>query len=406
MAESYDAIVVGARCAGSPTAMLLARKGYRVLLVDRATFPSDTLSTHMVHPPGIAALERWGLRGRLEATGCPPITDYSFDFGPFTIAGHPRPSGTNRVAHAPRRVVLDKLLVDAAAEAGVEVREGFTVEQIVFEDGRVGGIRGHSEGMASTLERAPIVIGADGHHSLVARSVGAEPYSQKPSLEALYYSYWEDLPVDGFEVFIRPLRSWGAFPTHDGQTVLIMGWPYDEFRANRTDVERNYLKTLELAPEFAKRVAKATRVSRIRGTADVPNYFRKPFGPGWALVGDAGYHKDPCTAQGISDAFRDAELLSGALHDTWSGNLSFEQAMGSYQEVRDQTVMPLYMLTCQLAAMEPPPPEMQQLLGAVSGSQDSMDDFVSMIAGTVSPADFFSPPNVQRMIEAASVAAG
>lgn len=406
MATSYDAIVVGARCAGSSTAMLLARKGYRVLLVDRATFPSDTLSTHMVHPPGIAALDRWGLLGGLEASGCPPITDYLFDFGPFSIAGNPRPSGNNRIAFAPRRTVLDKLLVDAAAESGVEIREGFTVEQIIFEDGRVCGIRGHSLGMAGVVERAPIVIGADGHHSLVAKSVGAEPYSQQPSLAATYFSYWRDLPMDGIEVYIRPRRSWGSFPTHDGQTVLVISWPYDEFRANRTDVEGNYLKTLELAPEFARRVARATRVSKIRGTGDVPNYFRKPYGPGWALVGDAGYHKDPCTAQGISDAFRDAELLSQALHDIWSGELSFEEALAGYHEVRDRTVMPMYGLTCQFAAMEPPPLEMQQLLSAVSRNQDSMDDFVSVIAGTVSPADFFSPPNVERVIEAASVAAG
>ena len=140
--NQYDAIVVGARCAGSPTAMLLARKGYRVLVVDRATFPSDTVSTHLLHPPGVAALRRWGLLDRLVATGCPPIDTYAFDFGPFTLAGAP---GTDEapVAYGPRRTVLDKLLVDAAAEAGAEVREGFTVEEILVEDGRVTGIRGH-----------------------------------------------------------------------------------------------------------------------------------------------------------------------------------------------------------------------------------------------------------------------
>ena len=143
--ELYDAIVVGARCAGSPTAMLLAGKGYRVLVVDRATFPSDTQSTHIVHPPGVAALRRWGLLDRLVATGCPPIDTYAFDFGPFTISGAP---GTDDVpvAYCPRRTVLDKLLVDAASEAGAEVREGFTVEELVVDDGRVVGVRGHSPG--------------------------------------------------------------------------------------------------------------------------------------------------------------------------------------------------------------------------------------------------------------------
>ena len=141
--HEYDAIVVGARGAGSPTAMLHARKGYHVLVVDRAAFPSDTLSTHILHPPGVAALQRWGLLDRLVATGCPPIDTYSFDFGPFTIAGAP---GTAEapVAYCPRRTVLDKLLVDGAAEAGTEVREEFTVDDLVVDDGQVVGIRGHA----------------------------------------------------------------------------------------------------------------------------------------------------------------------------------------------------------------------------------------------------------------------
>jgi 2-polyprenyl-6-methoxyphenol hydroxylase-like FAD-dependent oxidoreductase len=169
MRTEYDAIVVGARCAGSPTAMLLARKGYRVLVVDKATFPSDTISTHLVHPPGVAALQRWGLLDRLVATGCPPIGVYSFDFGPFTLAGAP---GTDEgpLAYGPRRTVLDKLLVDAASEAGAEVREGFTVDDVVIEAGRVTGIRGHGRGGKTVPERARVVIGADGRHSLVARA--------------------------------------------------------------------------------------------------------------------------------------------------------------------------------------------------------------------------------------------
>src|SRR5262249_46623572 len=128
---SRDVIVIGARCAGSPTAMLLARKGHDVLMVDRATFPSDTVSTHLIHPPGGAAMKRWGLLERLVATNCPPIHRYAFDMGPFVIEGAPG-KGDNAVSYAPRRTVLDKLLVDAAAEAGVEVREGFSVEEILF----------------------------------------------------------------------------------------------------------------------------------------------------------------------------------------------------------------------------------------------------------------------------------
>ena len=204
MAEDrYDAIVIGARCAGSPTAMLLARKGYRVLVVDRATFPSDTLSTHLLHPPGVAALKRWGLLDRLAATGCPPIDTYTFDFGPFTIAGAPG-TDDSPVAYCPRRTVLDKLLVDAASEAGAEVREEFTVEDVVIEDGRVTGIRGHGKGGETVTERADVVVGADGRYSLVAKAVGAEQYNEKTADPVRLLRYWSDLPIDGTLRGVRP----------------------------------------------------------------------------------------------------------------------------------------------------------------------------------------------------------
>lgn len=251
---NFDAIVVGARCAGSPTAMLLARKGYRVLVVDRATFPSDTISTHLVHPPGVAALQRWGLLDRLVGTGCPPIDTYSFDFGSFTIAGAPG-TAESPVAYGPRRTVLDKLLVDAASEAGAEVREGFTVSDILIEDGHVTGVRGHGRGGLAVTERARVVIGADGLHSLLARAVGPEQYNEKPQLLCGYYTYWSGLPMHGrFENYIRPNRGFAAVPTHEDLTLVIGGWPYAEFQANKKDIEGNYLALFELAPEFAERI--------------------------------------------------------------------------------------------------------------------------------------------------------
>jgi flavin-dependent dehydrogenase len=400
MSEAYDAIVVGARCAGSPTAMLLARKGYRVLMVDRATFPSDTLSTHWLHPPAVASLQRWGLLDRLVATGCPPIGKTSFDFGPVTISGTPRAVDGIRTEYCPRRTVLDKLLVDAAAEAGVEVREGFTVDELVTEDDTVVGIRGRGEGVKGVTERARVVIGADGRNSRVAKAVQPEHYNEKPILQYSYYTYWSNLPVDGIEATIRPERAWAAMPTHDDLTLLVIGWAYAEHEAYKHDVEANYLKTLELSPQFAERVRGANREARFAGTG-VENWFRKPFGPGWALVGDAGYDKDPITAQGISDAFRQAELCATALDEVFSGAREFDDAMGGYQRVRDEEVMPIYEFTADLATLEPPPPEMQQLLGAVAGNQEAMDDFVSVGAGTLSPAMFFDPENVGRIMGAA-----
>ena len=206
MSRAFDVVVVGARCAGSPTAMLLARKGYRVLLVDRASFPSDTVSTHLVHPLGVEALSRWGLRDRLVATGCPPIHTYRFDFGPFALAGSPG-TETSPVAFCPRRTVLDKLLVGAAAEAGAEVREGFAVEQVLIEDGRVVGIGGRSSRGSSAIERARVVIGADGLRSFVAQAVRPEQYDEKPPLCVGYYTYWSGLPMHGrFEAYDRGER--------------------------------------------------------------------------------------------------------------------------------------------------------------------------------------------------------
>lgn len=400
MDKSYDAVVVGARCAGAPTAMLLARKGYRVLLLDRATFPSDTLSTHVVQPLGAAALARWGLLDRLVATGCPSIHTYAFDFGPVTISGSP---GTHNapVAYCPRRTVLDKLLVDAAAEAGADVREAFHIDDLLIEDARVVGIKGHTEQGPPISAYAKVVVGADGRNSIVARMVRAEEYNTRPPLLAAYYAYWSGLPMNGrFESYIRPRRGFAAAETHDGLTMVIAGWPIAEFEDNKADIEGNYLKTIELAPAFAERLRDAKRETRFLG-AVMSNFFRKPYGPGWALVGDAAYHKDSITAQGITDAFREAERCADALDQVFVGARSFDEAMAEYQRGRDQRVLPMYEFTCQLAALEPPPPEMQTLIGAIHGRKEAMDAFARMNAGTISPAEFFAPPNIDAQVAAA-----
>lgn len=401
MTGRYDAIVVGARCAGSPTSMLLAQKGYRVLVVDRASFPSDTVSTHVIHAPGVAALRRWGLLDKVMASGCPPFDRYSVDFGPFTIAGTPRPVDGASAAYAPRRTILDKVLVDAAAAAGAEVRERFSVEEVLFEDGAVVGIRGHATGGASVVERARVVIGADGRNSLVARAVRPEQYNEKPQLLWGYYTYFSGVPSGGFETVARPYRGWGAAPTNDGLTMVVVGWPQAEAAAYKADVEANFFNTLAMAPEFHERVREGRREDRFYG-GGVPNFFRRPFGPGWALVGDAGYTRDPITAQGITDAFRDAELCAAALDESLDGRRPFEAAMAGYQHARDAQVMGIYEFTTQLATVEPPPPAMQEVLGAVAGSQAAMDAFASVIAGTLAPEQFFAPEHLGPIMAAAA----
>jgi 2-polyprenyl-6-methoxyphenol hydroxylase-like FAD-dependent oxidoreductase len=402
--DRFDAIVVGARVAGSPTAMLLARKGHRVLLVDKATFPSDTISTHLIHAPGVAVLRRWRLLDRLIDTGCPPIRDYSFDFGPFAIKGAP---GTEEepVSYGPRRTVLDKLLVDAASEAGAEVREGFVVEDVVFEDGRVTGIRGHDKGGATVTEKARVVVGADGIHSRVAQAVKPGQYDEKPPLNASYYTYWSGLPTpnDGFESFIRPDCGFAVWPTNDELTLVIAGWTYSEFQARKSDVEGWYHKVIDLVPSFAERLRAARREERFVGTS-VPNYFRKPWGPGWVLVGDAGYNKDFITAQGIQDAFRDAERVAAALDDTFTEKRAFEAAMADATAVRDTGAKAMYEFTADLATMKAPSPEMQQVLAACSRTPEASRGFLRVYCGVDSPATFFTPENIERIFAAAGAA--
>src|SRR5215211_876593 len=227
----YDAIVVGARCAGSPTAMLLARKGYRVLLLDRAGFPSDTLSTHYIHQPGVASLKRWGLLDDVIATGCPPVRHQIFDVGPFALVGAPPPADGVADGYGPRRHVLDEILVRAAADAGAELREHFTVDELVMDGERVIGVRGRTRGGRTVAESARIVVGADGMRSFVARSVGAEMYNVKPKRTCAYYSYWDGVEVENAELYPRPDRMIITAPTNDGQAIVIVYWPLAEFHA-------------------------------------------------------------------------------------------------------------------------------------------------------------------------------
>ncbi len=400
----YDEIVVGARCAGSATAMLLARKGHKVLLVDKASFPSDTMSTHFIWQPGVANLKKWGLLDAVRDSNCPPVTRMKFDVGPLALFGSPPAADGTTEALAPRRQVLDKILVDAAEAAGAEVREGFSVNEVVIDDGRVTGVKG-SGSSGAVEESARMVIGADGKHSTVAKAVRAPVYNERPILMFAYFSYWSGVNLEELELYPRDQCAALAFPTNDGLVGVIAAGAIAGFSEFRTDIEGNFFKTLDQAPDLASRVREGKREERFQGTADLSNFFRKPFGPGWALVGDAGYNKDPTTAQGISDAFRDAELLSEAIDEGFSGRQPLEEALAGYEGQRNEASMPMYEFTCQMAALQPPPPEMQQLLGALAGNQAETDQFLGVIAGTTPIPQFFAPENMARIIGAGAGAA-
>jgi 2-polyprenyl-6-methoxyphenol hydroxylase-like FAD-dependent oxidoreductase len=356
----YDAIVFGARAAGSPAAMLLARKGHRVLLADRSSFPSDTLSTHYVHQPGIARLKRWGLLERLVETGCPPVGEMTFDVGPFALHAAPPTSGAVAEGYCPRRTVLDALLLEAAAQAGAEVRTGFSIDELVFDDGAIVGVRS-----GNTVERARVVIGADGRNSSVARAVQAPEYETRSGRTCAFYSYWAGAQTAGAELYPRDGRMIITGPTNDALQIVVAFWPREEFKAVRADVEKSFLEVVALAPPLAERLAAGDHADRFYGIADLPFYYRKPFGRGWALVGDAGYHKDPITAQGITDAFRDSELLADALDAGFTGARPLEEGLADYERIRNEETRGLYELTYELASLAPPPPEQQALFGAL-----------------------------------------
>lgn len=394
----YDAIVVGARCAGSPTAMLLARRGYRVLVVDRATFPSDTLSTHALKLPAAAMLKRWGLLDRVLASNVQPIRTWTIDMGPFALSGTAPPADGVTAAYAPRRRILDTILTEAAVEAGVELRQGFTVDELVVDGGRVSGIRGRTAQGTPVVEQARVVIGADGLHSLVARSVDAPLYNVKPAYTCAYFSYFSGVATSGVEFYPRPGCTVITFPTNDDQSVVLVEWPHTEFPTVRADVDQNFARALNLAPGLAERVRAGRREDRFYGTADLPNHFRRPHGPGWALVGDAGLHRDPITAQGIVDAFRDSELLAEALDDVFTGRQTEPGAMVDYEQRRNLAAMPIYEFTCQQAMLEPPPPEMLQLFRALRGNQPQIDRFCGLVEGTTSIPDFFAPENLGQIM--------
>jgi 2-polyprenyl-6-methoxyphenol hydroxylase-like FAD-dependent oxidoreductase len=398
----FDAIVVGARCAGSPTAMLLARKGYRVLLLDRATFPSDTISTHLVWPHGAEILDRWGLLHALAATGCPPVArSMIFDLGPFALEGGvPRANG-GRGGFCPRRTVLDKLLVDAAAAAGVEVREGFTVEALLWDHDRVTGVRGHSRRGLTVEERARVVIGADGGHSMVAKGVAAEEYDALPPRTTFYYSYYSGFAAEDVEQYVRDHCGAACFPTHDGLTLIAVVWPSEQFQAVRSDIEGHVNQVHASIPSLADRLRSARREDRWVGTAGVANFFRKPYGAGWALVGDAGYEKDPLTAQGITDAFTDAEQLANALDDGFAGRRPMNDALAEYHTSRDHRVKAMYEFTCELAKLEPPPPPMQQLFAALHGNREATGEFYAALSGAVPLPVFMNPENIGRILQQA-----
>lgn len=360
--KRYDAIVVGARAAGASTAMLLAKSGLRVLAVDRAPYGSDTLSTHALMRPAVLQLARWGLLDAVRASGAPAIRRVRFHYPGESLGVDIKPADGVDALYAPRRTVLDRILADAARNACAEVRFGISATDLMKDEhGRVTGVfvRDEESERAEPLS-AGIVIGADGTRSMVARFAGAQTLREATSDGAAVYGYFGGIDADGYEWAYGEGASAGFIPTNEGEVCVFVGMTTSRFRkAMQPDISAGFCRTLEaIAPDLARRVARAEQRSRLRGFADVRGFYRKPSGPGWALVGDAGYFRDPITTHGISDAFRDAELLSRAI----TGASSFEE----YEAIRNDVTREMFEVTDRIASYAWNIAELKSLLLRVS----------------------------------------
>jgi 2-polyprenyl-6-methoxyphenol hydroxylase-like FAD-dependent oxidoreductase len=349
----YDAIVVGARVAGAATAMLLARAGLDVLVVDRAAAGSDTLSTHALMRTGVRQLTQWGLLPAVQAAGTPPVTRAVFDYGRDQHAVAIRESAGVSALYAPRRHVLDPILVDAAAAAGVTVRFGVSVAELRRDlTGRVCGVVARDRAGRQLVATAPVVIGADGLWSTVAEAVDAPVLATGRNASACWCTYVAGLPDEGYRWFYAPGAAAGYIPTNDGLTCVFAGGPADRFHVPPRDGRWDALLDAftAAAPAAAEQLRAATPAEPVRGWPGVPSRRRRSHGPGWALVGDAGYYKDPLGIHGMSQALRDAELLAEAVVSAGDDPAALDTAMAGYEARRDALSAELFEATDALAS--------------------------------------------------------
>ena len=311
----YDAIVVGARCAGAATAMLMARRGLKVLVIDRGRYGADTMSTHALMRGGVTQLHRWGLLPRIVASGTPAVRRTTFHYGDDVLEVDVPPRYGVEALYAPRRTLLDSTLVDAARREGAEVRHDCTLTGLVRNpDGRVGGAVIFGADGKSEVVATDLVIGADGIGSAVARLVGAQVLWEGRHASSVVYGHCSGLDAAGYSWYYREGVSAGIIPTNGGAHCVFAAVPSNRFRDEvRHNLAAGYGRALaEVSPTLAAAVATSRLEGRLWAFAGRRGFLREAWGPGWALVGDAGYFKDPLTAHGITDALRDAELLAVA----------------------------------------------------------------------------------------------
>jgi flavin-dependent dehydrogenase len=361
----YDALIVGGRAAGASVAQLLARQGRRVLVVDRDEFPSDTMSTHFMGLPAVGALKRLGVLDEILGAGFRRITRHRTWIDDCCFEGPAAPRGGFSLC--PRRIVLDSILLDHAVRAGARFEQRTRVDGLLHEDGRVAGAVLQTTGGERREVRARVVIGADGKSSKVAEWVGAEKYDAVPALRPAYYGYFhgiEPRPEATLEIWFGRDQIGFLFPMRDGEDCIaieIQPEDFDEFRAGHAAFFEARVREL---PDMARRMQNAHLEGKVIGVKGIDNHFRKPYGPGWALTGDAGYLKDPSTGLGIGDALAQAFMLAEAL-GAWFDGADWEATMSTFQQKRDQVMKPAYDATIAFTRMRDMAPAEQNVLKAL-----------------------------------------
>ncbi len=399
-----DVVVVGARCAGAATAMLLARQDINVVVVDRAAELGDTMSTHAITRGGVVQLNRWGLLDDLLATGTPAIRKVTFHIGSLVHATEVKPAAGVGFLIAPRRRILDNLILNAAAADGADVRLGISVDDVTRNgDGRVSGITGRAADGTTVTVRARLVIGADGMRSRIARAVDAPTVNMLVTDTGGYFTYFDSIPWDGFEFYITDRAFAGVFPTNNGAAcvwVIASGDAIEAIRAEHGADEAGFHQLVQhTAPDLADRLVDAHRVDRLRLALRYPSFVRHPVGEGWALVGDAGYYRDAITGHGITDAFRDAELLAAAVDEWLRGAQPETVATHRYAMEREAGLRPIFDVTNALAGWPGP----EKFFGLQKDLNHLLDVEADRLASAAPPpasiataAESIHPPHHQR----------
>jgi menaquinone-9 beta-reductase len=393
--ESADAIVVGARCAGSAAAIALARAGRNVVALDSSAFPSDTLSTHLLWPAGVAEIGRLGALERVEALGAPQMPEALAGWGGHEIRGGYTPVDGIDYALCVRRPGLDAALVATAREAGAEIRERTTVREILADGARVTGVRWSDRDGNEGEIRAPLVIGADGRRSLIARSAGViEPLLAQPSGRGCYFAYWEDSQEDWRGIAAQWRHGSElvtAFPCDGGLLLVLLMPPVGSAEQFRADLEGAYEETVAAVPELAARLCGCTRVTKVRHTPQTTSYFRRSSGDGWALAGDAGHFKDPVTAQGIRDALRFGRLLGEAAADHLGDPNALARALSAWERRRNRECAEMYHWTNRLGRAEQMNPIEAELYREAHGDSELGGLFLDVFSRQARPKELFRP---------------